>query len=115
MPSALQFVPELGKVIYLAIEDNPNRAIFITQGLMATLQINDAEASVPKTRTRPKIETLAVRTTMCKETCDGHQVFAVHWFGRFVVPHSRNSTHEKKVPADESRRTTKSWLIQLRA
>src|ERR1035438_1727934 len=49
MTASLQLGTQLGKIINLAVEDNPNRLVFIEDRLVPTLQVDDAEPTHAQT------------------------------------------------------------------
>ena len=46
MPGLLERRPQLGVVVNLAVEGDPKRAGFVTDGLVAALDVDDAQPAV---------------------------------------------------------------------
>src|SRR5438105_15885709 len=61
MPFELQILPELGEVIDLAVENNPDSLVFVVDRLMSACQINDAQAPHPQSKTSLRMNSFVVR------------------------------------------------------
>src|SRR5579872_5579523 len=72
VPEVFELATELLKIIDLAVEYHPHRAILVAYRLMARLDINDAEAAHGKARAPAafEVQALVVRTAM--HQCRAH-------------------------------------------
>jgi hypothetical protein len=80
-------------IVDFTIEDNPNRAVLIADGLVAGDQVNDAQAPHSESDAAVRVNTLIVRTAMShRGTHPAQDVLANR--GLFPELHdARNSTH----------------------
>src|SRR2546426_9691432 len=69
---------QLPVVVDLAVEHDPDGAIFVADRLVARLQVDDAQAAHPQTRTGPQIKALVVRTTVHQGRAHGAQLIERH-------------------------------------
>ena len=67
MSAGLQVAPEVGVVIDLAVEHNPNRPVFVRERLLARLEIDDAEATMREGGLSVQAQARFVRTAMCDD------------------------------------------------
>src|SRR5256885_9901852 len=80
------------KVINLAIEDHPHRAVLIAERLMPAVQIDNAQAPHTQSDLRLNEETFVVRPAVAHDRTHRTQVARVH--GTIVKAHdSGNATH----------------------
>src|SRR5450631_601965 len=93
MAAAFQLGAECGEVVNLAVEDDPRAAIFVEDGLMASGEIDDAEAAHAETRAVGDVEPFIVGAAV-------HDLFAHVVNERFgdvalasCAHHSSDSTH----------------------
>jgi hypothetical protein len=90
--AALKFEAELGKVINLAVEYNPDRAIFVKDRLVAPCDVDNAQAANAKTDAGLNENAFVIGTAM-----HNRLAHAVNCSGlnRLVsrVYNARNSTH----------------------
>ena len=64
MAGASSSGPDVGVVVDLAVEDDPDRAVFVRQRLMAGRQIDDAQPAVAERRPIVEELTRIVRAAM---------------------------------------------------
>src|SRR5208337_5514903 len=93
MPAAFKLRAEFGKVVNLAVENDPCAAVFVEDGLMASGEVDDGEAAHAETGAVGDVESLIVGAAV-------HDLFAhvVHEsFGDVALAccanHSGNATH----------------------
>src|SRR5580704_4537260 len=64
VPLALQLLSEFLIVVDFAVEDDPDRAIFIADGLVAGVQVNDCETAEPETYRSRDVVSLIIGSPM---------------------------------------------------
>src|SRR4051812_31561831 len=64
MPAPLEFASDLLKVVYLAVEHNPDGLLTVRHWLMTADKIDDREAAKTQTNWAIDVATFIVRTTM---------------------------------------------------
>src|SRR5438445_8947575 len=77
-----QLLPKRLEVVNLAVEDDPHGSVFIRNGLMTGMQIDDAQASHAHSDMRRDKETLVVRPTVHEGRAHTLDVFSAN--GPFV-------------------------------
>ena len=92
---ALELGPEIAVVVDFAVEDRPDRAVFVRQRLPAAFQVDDAQPPVDQDGSTIRVHAGIVRTAMGRDV--PHLKRAP---GRAVVQpiwghNSRNSAHER--------------------
>src|SRR5439155_18392030 len=60
----LQLAPQFGEVVNLAVEDDPDRAVFVVNRLMSARQIDNAQAPHPERDAGLDEHTFVVRSAM---------------------------------------------------
>jgi hypothetical protein len=93
MTAAFEFGPEFGEIVNLAVENDPCAAVFVEDGLMASGEVDDAEAAHAEASAVSDVKSLIVGAAV-------HDLIAhvVHEsFGDVALAscahHAGNSTH----------------------
>src|SRR5215467_122211 len=93
MTTGLEFDSQLGKVIDLAVEDRPNRLVFVRQRLIPCREIDDAQAAMPQADAVAAIEAAGVRTSMRDDRHHRDQLVLIDAMLRVEVEASDDATH----------------------
>src|SRR5580704_11805272 len=80
MALLLKLTAEFVEIVYLAVEDDPNRFVFVVDWLVTSRQINDAEASHPQAGWPSSINALIVRTAMDDRLAHVPDIFSARSF-----------------------------------
>jgi len=89
--------PQFGEVVNLAVEDDPDTLVFVRDRLIASVEINDGEATHGKSHARRAVKAVAIGTAMR----DGRvHAFEQGFFNRMliVVRHAADATHKAMIP-----------------
>jgi hypothetical protein len=68
--------PDVGVVVDLAVEDDPDGAVFVRQRLLAGLEIDDAETAVAEGGSAVDMEARFVGAAMRDDVAHGHDALA---------------------------------------
>jgi hypothetical protein len=98
MAFLLQLLPQALVIVDFAVVDNPDGLVLVTERLMPTGQINDAEAAVAKTDPTIEVKALIVRATMGDHLQHRAQLFLPH---TSLAIFSANSAHQTLTAVTE--------------
>jgi hypothetical protein len=73
MPQGHELAPDVRVVVDFAVEDDPDRAVFVRERLLAGAQIDDAEPAVGKGRVRIAVQARFVRPAMSEDVAHGRR------------------------------------------
>ena len=93
MAARLQAGPQLGVVINLAVKNNPNRAIFVAEGLMSGLYVHDTQPAHGDADVAVEISPRIVRTAMHDLAIHGFEGFGPHSLVAIKVVNGANAAH----------------------
>ena len=82
MTARLQGWPQLAVIVDLAVEDDPDVAVLVGHGLMATGHVDDREAPVTESHRPLDPESLAVRPSMPQHVTHALEPRFLHGLGR---------------------------------
>jgi hypothetical protein len=94
MPARFQFGAQLNVIEDFAVEDNPQRAVLVSNRLLAAGEINDTQARVAKPHIAAKIDAEFVGTPMTDHA--EHSTDRLLVRPRGVVKNASYSTHFEK-------------------
>ena len=92
-----EFLAQLAVVVDLAIEDDPDRSIFVADRLLAAVQVDDAQASHAQPDAITQVHTFFIRPSMHQHLAHRADFVFKH---RFAVKanDSSNATHDGTLP-----------------
>ena len=93
MAKRFEVLPERFEVVDLAIEDDPDRAVFVRHGLVPAAQVDDRQPAMPERDGAVDVQTCIVRPPVSQDVAHPFQHGSV---GRFVprkVDESADATH----------------------
>src|SRR5207249_644333 len=94
-------------IVNLAVEDYPDRAILVGEGLVAGIEVDDAEASHPDTQRCGRVDATSVRAPSCQRLAHLAQHFAICGGRIRTAKDAENTAHlrEPRSVASEERAT----------
>src|SRR5580700_3475592 len=99
-----EIAPELAEVVDLAVEDHPNRAVFISYRLIAGLEVDDAQATHAETHPSGDVHAAGVGASMDHGVAHGLHTGGVD-AGSRQARDSRNTAHDCRPLFSGSRST----------
>ena len=87
-------ISQLLIVVYLAVENNPDRIVLILQLLVTCIEINNAQASMPQSNHLMDIISLIIRPAVSEDpahTLDQNRIYTFSVPGRYLTT---NTTHK---------------------
>src|SRR5687767_9022044 len=96
-----QLILQLEIVVYLAIKDRPNAAVFVTKRLLAAFNIDDAQPAMRQADQVTKIKPLAVRTAMGHDASHSAQALTMR-VGERGFQEDAGYTAHKRVSSEVS-------------
>src|SRR5437773_2802730 len=106
MPASFKLRSQLTMVIDLAIEDNPDRPVFVGHGLVSARQVDNAQAAKTKPHRTQNEFTPVIGAPMTDSVRHGPQLFGCKVTAASKIDNSANSTHRSSLLPEtlESRR-----------
>jgi hypothetical protein len=89
-----EILPQILMVINFTIEDDPNVSVFIAQGLMAGLNVDDAEPSHGQPNVLLDEEAVIVRTAVDDLLVHCGEQVAIHAPGSLGIENTADSAHD---------------------
>src|SRR4051794_272889 len=98
MPAREELGAHVGKVVYLAIEDDLHGAVFVGQRLIAGRQVDDAQAPVTEANARPVVVAGRVRPAVNDGIGHRDEYVAIDRLQSVVVEASGDAAHVRFPP-----------------
>ena len=93
MPSCRKLLAQASVVVDLAVEDDPDRLVFVGDRLVPALQVDDAEPAHADADVPVHVLAVVVGSTMAQLVAEPSHGVGGHAMGRFGVHDPGNATH----------------------